>query len=53
MRVTWAERRGNEVFVFVRGQLVMKRWFRDGQTAYAVLFQRAPAFTYILAPEPA
>ena len=33
MRVTWSERVGDEVYVFVLGRLVMKRWLRTGVSA--------------------
>lgn len=44
-QITWAERHGNEVYVFVLGKLVFKRWIlRDA----GVLFQIAPITTAIL-----
>lgn len=37
---TFAECRGDEVYVYVRGRLVMKRWLRTGVSA---TFHVAPA----------
>lgn len=32
MTATWTEIRGNEVYVYVRGRLVMKRWLDTGRS---------------------
>jgi hypothetical protein len=40
MNATFSERRGEEVYVYVRGLLVMKRWPRKGVSA---TFHVAPA----------
>lgn len=31
--MTWSERIGDEVYIYVRGRLVMKRWLRTGTSA--------------------
>lgn len=38
---SWSERRGNEVYIFVLGQCVMKRWL----TGASVTFHVAPSGT--------
>lgn len=40
MTATFSERIGDEVYVYVRGQLVMKRWLSTG---LSVTFYVAPA----------
>lgn len=42
MNATFAERIGDEVYVYVRGRLVMKRWLRTGVSA---TFHVAPSGT--------
>lgn len=42
MGVTWTEHRGREVFVYVLGQCVMKRWLDTGAS---VTFYVAPSGT--------
>ena len=37
---TYAEHRGDEVWIYVRGQLVMKRWLKS---AVSAVFHTAPA----------
>jgi hypothetical protein len=40
MTATYSERIGDEVYIYVRGRLVMKRWLRTGASA---TFHVAPA----------
>lgn len=42
MNVTFSERIGHEVYVYVRGRLVMKRWLNTGVSA---TFHVAPSGT--------
>jgi len=42
MNATFSEVRGDEVYVYVRGRLVMKRWLRTGISA---VFAVGPAWT--------
>lgn len=34
MNATFSEVRGNEVYVYVRGRLVMKRWLENGLSVF-------------------
>lgn len=45
---TFAITRGDEVYVYVRGHLVMKRRPRSDEKACSALFQLIPRFTYWL-----
>jgi len=38
---TWSERRGDEVFVYVRGRLIAKIWLELGRVA---IFHVTPSF---------
>jgi hypothetical protein len=40
MTATYAERRGNELLVYVRGRLIMKRWL---DTGVSVTFHVVPS----------
>ena len=40
---SWSEQHGDEIYIYVRGQLVMKRWLRTGAS---VTFHVAPSGTH-------
>lgn len=40
---TRAERIGHELYIWVRGRLVMKKWFQHGRWHQTALFHVAPS----------